>query len=167
MAWNKQTSKNDDSINAQRSVSLAMNLHSFMLWFPYCLETLCIGNSLYFDKYAHTSVLQADSHINAVKYRQVGRSALQLKCHSYLNAVKYRQVGRSALQPKCHSYSKVWMLLDLPIVYLKTSVQASKTYLISSSCCLRIRSWLRNSSIRLSSSCWRSKSETCNNRTNQ
>ena len=41
MAWNMQTSTNNNSIHAQQSASLATNSHSFTSQFPYFLETLC------------------------------------------------------------------------------------------------------------------------------
>ena len=65
-------STNENSINAQRSTSMAMNSHSLKLQFPYFLDT----HYLYFEKYTYTSILPLKFCTNTFKYRWVHRSAI-------------------------------------------------------------------------------------------
>ena len=110
MAWNMQMSTNGNSINTQRSASLATNSHSLTSWFPYFLETLC----LYFGKYAHTSVLPVDFCTNMVKYGQVVRFA-QSCFFKVIKALLTRSVNAQKVSSfstclPCQAVNQFWCL---------------------------------------------------------
>ena len=107
----------------QRTIHLRTSSHSFMSRFPYFLETL------YYEKYARTSVLPADFHTNPVKYGWAGKSdtshCMQAKKTPW--AIFFSEYLASAqLTSKNNHYLAVLMHI-LPACLFETGFESTPT----------------------------------------